>query len=112
MFQRYGGGLSAKEIGSDPHSRARCGRLRCPRTWCCGSAAAGAGYVCSLPVSHWVPPEGSDEEALWSFAAITVDLPAEVAAPGHDRCIVQLRGENVGSGSRQRACHWMSWIDC
>jgi len=45
--------------------------------------------------SHWTPPEGSDEPDLWSFAAITDDPPAEVAEAGHDRCIVQLRDENV-----------------
>jgi len=33
--------------------------------------------------SHWTPPQGSDEP------------PPEVAAAGHDRCIVQLKPENV-----------------
>ncbi|BEP50499.1 SOS response-associated peptidase family protein [Variovorax sp. V116] len=45
--------------------------------------------------SHWTPPEGSDEEALWSFAAVTDEPPPEVADAGHDRCIIQLRPENV-----------------
>lgn len=45
--------------------------------------------------SHWTPPEGSDEDELWSFAAITDDPPPEVADAGHDRCIIQLRQENV-----------------
>ena len=45
--------------------------------------------------SHWTPPEGSEEEDLWSFAAVTDDPPPEVADAGHDRCIVQLRHENV-----------------
>ena len=45
--------------------------------------------------SHWMPPAGSDEDDLWSFAAITDEPPPEVAAAGHDRCIVQLRPENV-----------------
>ncbi|QRF56552.1 SOS response-associated peptidase family protein [Variovorax paradoxus] len=45
--------------------------------------------------SHWTPPEGSDEPELWSFAAITDEPPLEVADAGHDRCIVQLRHENV-----------------
>ncbi len=45
--------------------------------------------------SHWTPPEGSDEPELWSFAAITDEPPPEVADAGHDRCIVQLRHENV-----------------
>lgn len=51
--------------------------------------------VVACLVSRWTPPAGSDEEALWSFAAITTDPPPEVAAAGHDRCIVQLRRENV-----------------
>ncbi|QFZ84567.1 hypothetical protein GFK26_18230 [Variovorax paradoxus] len=45
--------------------------------------------------SHWTPPEGSDEEDLWSFAAVTDEPPPEVADAGHDRCIIQLRPENV-----------------
>lgn len=45
--------------------------------------------------SHWTPPEGSDEDDLWSFAAVTDAPPPEVADAGHDRCIVQLRRENV-----------------
>lgn len=45
--------------------------------------------------SHWVPPEGSEEEELWSFAAVTDEPPPEVADAGHDRCIIQLRHENV-----------------
>ena len=45
--------------------------------------------------SRWTPPAGSDEPDLWSFAAVTDDPPPEVAAAGHDRCIVQLRPENV-----------------
>lgn len=44
--------------------------------------------------SHWTPPAGSDEPALWSFAAITDDPPPEVAAAGHDRCIIPLRPEH------------------
>lgn len=45
--------------------------------------------------SHWTPPEGSDEEDLWSFAAVTDEPPPEVADAGHDRCIIQLRHENA-----------------
>jgi len=41
--------------------------------------------------SHW---EG-EGAALDSFAAITDVPPPEVAAAGHDRCVVQLRPENV-----------------
>lgn len=42
--------------------------------------------------SHWV---GKDGEDLWSFAAITDEPPPEVAAAGHDRCIIPIRPEHV-----------------
>jgi putative SOS response-associated peptidase YedK len=42
--------------------------------------------------SRWV---GADGEQLLSFAAITDEPPAEVAAAGHDRCIVPIKPENV-----------------
>lgn len=45
--------------------------------------------------SHWMPPAGSDELELLSFAAITDEPPPEVAAAGHDRCIVPIKPENV-----------------
>jgi putative SOS response-associated peptidase YedK len=32
---------------------------------------------------------------LLSFAAITDELPPEVAAAGHDRCIVPVKSENI-----------------
>ena len=41
--------------------------------------------------SHW--EDGG--ESLDSFAAITDDPPAEVAAAGHDRCIIPLKEENI-----------------
>jgi putative SOS response-associated peptidase YedK len=41
--------------------------------------------------SHW---RHGDEELL-SFAAITDEPPAEVAAAGHDRCIVPIRREHL-----------------
>jgi len=41
--------------------------------------------------SHW--QEG--EESLLSFAAITDDPPAEVAAAGHDRCVIPIKPENI-----------------
>lgn len=41
--------------------------------------------------SEWQGPEGR----LLSFAAITDEPPAEVAAAGHDRMIVNLKPENV-----------------
>lgn len=43
--------------------------------------------------SHW---HGKAEEAdLFSFAAITDEPPSEIAAAGHDRCIIPIRPENV-----------------
>lgn len=41
--------------------------------------------------SHW---QGDDEE-LWSFAAITDEPPPEVAAAGHDRCIIPIKEEHL-----------------
>ena len=41
--------------------------------------------------SHW--QEG--DESLLSFAAITDEPPAEVAAAGHDRCIIPIKREKV-----------------
>jgi len=43
--------------------------------------------------STWVDPK--DGNKLLSFAAITDEPPAEVAAAGHDRMIVNLKTENV-----------------
>jgi putative SOS response-associated peptidase YedK len=42
--------------------------------------------------SHWTDPKELD---LRSFAAITDEPPADVAAAGHDRCIINLRPEHV-----------------
>lgn len=42
--------------------------------------------------SHW---KGKDEPDLYSFAAITDEPPAEVAAAGHDRCIIPIKPENI-----------------
>lgn len=42
--------------------------------------------------SRWTGP---DEPELLSFAAITDEPPAEVAAAGHDRCIVPIKAENI-----------------
>ncbi|WKZ88430.1 SOS response-associated peptidase (plasmid) [Ralstonia pickettii] len=42
--------------------------------------------------SHWSTPGQQD---LWSFAAITDEPPPEVAAAGHDRCIVPIKPEHV-----------------
>jgi putative SOS response-associated peptidase YedK len=42
--------------------------------------------------SHWT---GEGERDLDSFAAVTDEPPAEIAATGHQRCIISLREENV-----------------
>jgi putative SOS response-associated peptidase YedK len=42
--------------------------------------------------SHWT---GADAPDLLSFAAITDEPPAEVAAAGHDRCIIPIKPENI-----------------
>ena len=42
--------------------------------------------------SHWQGPRQQD---LLSFAAITDDPPPEVAAAGHDRCIIPIKPEHI-----------------
>ena len=42
--------------------------------------------------AHWT---GTGEPDLLSFAAITDEPPAEVAAAGHDRCIIPINPEKV-----------------
>ena len=42
--------------------------------------------------SRWVGPDG---EELLSFAAITDEPPPEVAAAGHDRCIIPIKPEHI-----------------
>jgi putative SOS response-associated peptidase YedK len=42
--------------------------------------------------SHWTDPQEPD---LLGFAAITDDPPPDVASAGHDRCIINLRPEQV-----------------
>jgi putative SOS response-associated peptidase YedK len=42
--------------------------------------------------SHW---QGPGEPDLLSFAAITDEPPAEVAAAGHDRCIIPIQEKNI-----------------
>jgi putative SOS response-associated peptidase YedK len=42
--------------------------------------------------SHWSDPKEAD---LRGFAAITDEPPADIAAAGHDRCIINLRPEHV-----------------
>ena len=43
--------------------------------------------------AHWKGKNGEPE--LLSFAAITDEPPAEVAAAGHDRCIIPIKPEHV-----------------
>ncbi len=47
--------------------------------------------------SRWTGPGG---EELLSFAAITDEPPTEVAAAGHDRCIIPIKPENVDAWLR------------
>jgi putative SOS response-associated peptidase YedK len=42
--------------------------------------------------SHWADPNEPD---LRGFAAITDEPPADIAAAGHDRCIINLKSEHV-----------------
>jgi hypothetical protein len=51
--------------------------------------------------SHWT--EG--EESLLSFAAITDEPPAEVAAAGHDRCVIPIKPETSTPGSIRRTIY-------
>jgi putative SOS response-associated peptidase YedK len=45
----------------------------------------------------WNYHKGTDsgEGELFSFAAITDEPPPEVAAAGHDRCIIPIKRENL-----------------
>lgn len=43
----------------------------------------------------WSRWKGKGEDDLLSFAAITDEPPAEVAAAGHDRCIIPIKPENI-----------------
>jgi putative SOS response-associated peptidase YedK len=46
----------------------------------------------------WTYVEGSDDEpGIYTFAAITDEPPPEVAAAGHDRCIVPIREQDIDS---------------
>jgi putative SOS response-associated peptidase YedK len=47
--------------------------------------------------SHWHGPDG---EELLSFAAITDDPPPEVAAAGHDRCVIPIKSEHIDAWLR------------
>jgi putative SOS response-associated peptidase YedK len=43
----------------------------------------------------WSKTIGRDGSALWSFAAITDEPPPEIAAAGHDRCIIPIKQEHL-----------------
>lgn len=43
----------------------------------------------------WDRWQSEGQEDLYSFAIITDDPPAEVAATGHDRCPISLKPENI-----------------
>jgi len=47
--------------------------------------------------AHWTaPPSGApDARELYSFAAITDEPPPEIAATGHNRCVIPLKPSNV-----------------
>lgn len=52
--------------------------------------------------AYWSGEEAGepDEPDLLSFAAVTDEPPAEVAAAGHDRCIIPIKPENVDAWLR------------
>lgn len=54
--------------------------------------ADGAEMLVACLWSHWHAPGEPD---LLSFAAITDDPPPEIAAAGHDRCIVPIKPQNI-----------------
>lgn len=56
--------------------------------------ATGELMAIACLYSHWTPPAGSDEPDLWSFSAVTDEPPPEVAAAGHDRCIIPLQARH------------------
>jgi putative SOS response-associated peptidase YedK len=43
----------------------------------------------------WSKWSGDGEADLYSFAAITDEPPQEIAAAGHDRCIIPIKPENI-----------------
>lgn len=43
----------------------------------------------------WARWTGKEEPELHSFSAITDDPPTEIAATGHNRCVVPIRRENI-----------------
>jgi putative SOS response-associated peptidase YedK len=58
---------------------------------------SSTGMVVACLWNHWV---GEGESDLDSFAAITDDPPPEVAATGHDRCLIPLKASAVSQWLR------------
>lgn len=56
------------------------------------SPQGGGDMLVAALWSRWIGPDG---QALLSWAAITDDPPPEVAAAGHDRCIIPIKPEHV-----------------
>lgn len=52
--------------------------------------ADGEAMLVACLWSRWVDPAGKEDDLL-SFAAITDEPPAEVAAAGHDRCLIPIK---------------------
>lgn len=50
--------------------------------------------------SHWTGPDGGQ---LLSFAAISDEPPPEIAAAGHDRCIIPIKESNLDAWLNPRA---------
>lgn len=55
---------------------------------------AGEDMLIACLWSHW---SGKAEPELLSFAAITDEPPPEVAAAGHDRCVIPIKREHVNA---------------
>lgn len=51
----------------------------------------------------WSRREAPGEESLLSFAAITDEPPIEIAAAGHDRCIVPIQPANIDAWLNPKA---------
>ena len=58
-----------------------------------GSVRASHGpMLVACLYAHW---RGDDGTELLSFAAITDSPPPEIAAAGHDRCVVPIKAEHI-----------------
>lgn len=51
--------------------------------------------------AHW---SGKDGPELFSFAAITDDPPPEIAATGHNRCVIPVKSQNLDEWLRPGRC--------